>query len=105
MWKALGLCVLLVGCGKAEDKEAEYDSLAALKADQDRAGFVLLGRFGESWPATVREERPARNEIEFKRNGAPHKYPGYTGYTLKVVHLESDGGDEIVVVFRSKRKS
>jgi len=105
MWKALGLCVLLVGCGKAGNKVVRYDNLAALAADQDHAGFVLLGRFDESWPATVREERTAQDEIEFKRKGASHKYPGYTGYTLKVVRLESSGGDEFIVVFRSKRKS
>lgn len=102
MWKAMGLCLLLAGCGRTGRK---YDSLAALRSDQDKAGFVLIGRFGESWPATVREERSEKDRIAFMGNGAPQEYPGYTGYTLKVVRLESDGGDEVVVVFRSKRKS
>ena len=93
----------LAACGEPQQKE--FDSFGALMKAQKQAGFVWLGTFGDSWPATVVEERTAEDEISFTRsNGTPHTYPGYTGYTLKVVRLKAKDGEEVLIVFRSKEK-
>ena len=96
---AITLLVLAGGCGARE-----FDSLGTFARAQDEAGFVILGTFGTiQWPATVVEEREQKNEISFKTpDGTPHRYPGYDGFTLKVLRLKGRDGAEIVFVLRSK---
>lgn len=80
----------------------EYASLTALNRQQKTEGFVPVGRFGESWPASIVEVREQDDRIEFTRsNGQPHVYQGFEGYRLRVVRLESRSGEEVIVVYRS----
>ena len=82
-----------------------YKTLAALEAAQEKKGYVPLGNFGSTWPAKITEIKKAENEINFSlKSGARHGYPGYDGYTLKVIRLNNSQGEETVAVFRSKEK-
>ncbi|MHC4930705.1 MAG: hypothetical protein ACYTGV_00730 [Planctomycetota bacterium] len=97
----LSLLCLLAACGGKKT----FSGPGELARAQEEEGFVLLGLFGSSWPATVVEEKEARDEISFTRaDGTPHTYPGYTGFTLRVVRLKGEDGGEVIVVFRSKEK-
>jgi hypothetical protein len=79
---------------------ANYD---AFMARQDEEGFVLLGRFDDSWPAKVVDEQTAPDEIDFKvSDGTRHRYSGFKGYQLKAVKLRTDDGQQAVIVLRSK---
>jgi len=93
---------ILAACGA----QTEFADGAAVVSAQRDAGFVQLGSFGNArGPLTVVEERTSRDVIEFTRaDGTRHRYPGYTGYTLKMVRLEGAGGDELLLVFRSAEK-
>ena len=80
----------------------EYASLTALNAKQKIEGFVQVGRFGESWPATIVEIRVQEDRIEFTRsNGQPHIYQGFAGFRMKMIRLNSRSGAEVIVVYRS----
>lgn len=82
---------------------SEYASLSALNAQQKIEGFVPVGRFGESWPASIVEVREHEDRIEFKRsNGQPHIYQGFDGYRLRMIRLKSRAGAEVIVVYRSE---
>jgi len=97
------LCLLgfLAACGG----KSTYSGPGEFVQAQEKQGFVLIGQFGSSWPATVVEEKEARDKISFTRgDGTPHTYPGYTGFTLKVVRLRGKDGDEVILVFRSKER-
>lgn len=81
-----------------------YTSQAELTADQQAAGYVKVGSFGNNWPARVTEIATGRDEISFVRqNGTPHHYSKFAGYSLKMVRL-LDGRKETIVVFRSQEK-
>lgn len=81
----------------------EYANLAALNAHQKIEGFVPVGRFGESWPASVVEILEADDRIEFERsNGQPHIYQGFEGFRLRMIRLKSRSGSEVIVVYRSE---
>ncbi len=81
----------------------EYANLAALNAEQRIEGFVQVGRFGESWPATIIEVREQDDRIEFTRsNGQPHIYQGFAGFRMKMIRLNSRSGAEVIVVYRSE---
>ncbi|MHC4550388.1 MAG: hypothetical protein ACYTEZ_16590 [Planctomycetota bacterium] len=98
---SLVLLGVLVACGGKET----YSGLGELVQAQTDEGFVVLGQFGSSWPATVVEEREARDVISFTRaNGTPHNYPGYAGFTLKLMRLEGEDGGEVILVLRSKER-
>ncbi|MHC4338752.1 MAG: hypothetical protein ACYSX0_00880 [Planctomycetota bacterium] len=99
------LCLWLLGFLAACGGKKTFSGPGELTRAQEEEGFVLIGQFGSSWPATVVEEREARDKISFTRgDGTPHTYPGYTGFTLKVVRLRGEDGDEVLLVFRSKEK-
>ncbi len=98
----LFLSCFLLSCG---DTCASFDSYDEFLKDQEEKGFVFLGRFKDEWPAKIIEERSAMNEISFEmKDGGKHRYPGYDGYKLKMVRLETSSGNEAVVVLRSKEK-
>ena len=100
-YSILALLVTLAACGGKKT----FSGLGELTRAQEEDGFVLLGSFGDSWPATIVEEREAKDEISFTRaDGTPHRYPGYTGYVLKVVRLKGKDGGEGLYVFRSREK-
>jgi hypothetical protein len=99
--------VLCTGCGVRSTIKGgeEFASLAALNERQKADGFVPLGKFGDSWPATVTEIVHGKNEISFTlANGSSQGYPGYDGYTLLMVRLLSKSGGEVVAVYRSEKK-
>lgn len=75
-----------------------------LDSEQDD-GWVRIGEFGKSWPAVPLREQIAEDSIRFRlASGQVHAYPGYDGYTLRVVFLKAVDGTETVVVFRSEKK-
>ena len=99
----LALLPILPACD--EPKPVVYGSLAELTKAHDR-GYVVLGRFGDAFPAAVKEMRVAKDEIAFRlNNGTQHVYPGYTGYKLKLVRLTAQDGRETVILFRSRAKA
>ena len=91
---------------KADDVGKSFNDIDQLFDYYEGMGYMLLGRFGESqWPVKIVYEKEAMNEISFVlKKGGTHRYPGYTGYRLKVVSLEDTNGEERVVVFRSRNK-
>lgn len=97
---ALGMSVG-VGCGPAVKK---YANQGQLEADPEFAAYVVLGKFGNHWPAKIARVDTARDAIELSlAGGAKHQYSGFAGYELKAVYLNA-GGKETVVLFRSKEK-
>ena len=100
---AIGALLLAAACGGGKK---DFKDNAEIQKAQAEAGFVPLATFGScTWPATVTEERTARDEISFVlKSGASQSYPGYTGYTMKVVRLTGSDGGELVAVFRTARK-
>lgn len=86
----------------------EYPSLAALEMDQSKKGYVPVGNFGsKSFVAKVTEVQRNMNEIYFPlASGKQQGYPGFDGYELKMIRLESLDArkSETVAVFRTKRK-
>lgn len=82
-----------------------FQSLSDFLHYQEPLGFVFLGRFQDRWPASIAEGETARHRIIFDLNGTPHSYPGYEGYTLKVVRLRTSEGNEAVVVLRSVQRT
>lgn len=84
---------------------ARYASLEELAADQQAAGYVRTGYFGQHWPATVVEIDTDDDGIRFvRKNGTPHNYTGFDGYRMKMVRLDASGDRETIVVFRSAER-
>lgn len=82
-----------------------FPSLDALRAAQQKAGFVSVGRFGNRWPATVTEVLAGRDGISFVRgDGTRHEYTGFEGYRMQVVRLAAADRSEVMVVFRAESK-
>lgn len=82
-----------------------YASLDELTGDQQAAGYLRTGRFGNHWPATVSAINTDNDGISFvRKDGTPHRYSGFAGYRMKVVHLRGPGDQETIVVFRSAVK-
>lgn len=72
--------------------------------DQQAAGFLRTGYFGQYWPARVAEIATDNDAISFVRqNGTRHNYTKFDGYRMKMVRLRS-GDRETIVVFRSQSK-
>jgi hypothetical protein len=70
---------------------------------QQRAGWVAVGRFGGHWPAQPVREHADNDGIRFVRaDGTPHHYSGFDGYRMRVVFLEDAKGRESIVVLRSR---
>jgi hypothetical protein len=74
-------------------------------AEQKKHGFISIGKFDTSWPATYVDELMAEDSISFMRqDGTPHKYSGFGGYRLKVIRLRDAAGGEPIFVLRSQHK-
>ena len=83
------------------ERFASFDELVG---DQQAAGFIKIGTFGNAWPATVTEIATDRDEIKFiRQDGTPHHYTGFAGYDMKMVRLMA-GNKETLVVFRGRDK-
>ena len=89
----------------AQEKK-DFASEGEFRAAQRELGYVLLGSFEDpEWPAKITSEKKAENEISFQApNGTHHRYPGYDGYTLRVVRLMGQDGKHAVRVLRSREK-
>ena len=99
------IIVLAVSTGIFLLKSKTYNNLNELLKAQEKKGYVLLGKFGNNWPAKVTEKKTAMNEITFTlENGTQHTYPGYDNYKLKVIRLLAKNNKENVIVFRSEKK-
>jgi hypothetical protein len=82
-----------------------YATLEDLKKDQKSKGYVFLGRFGNSWPAELREVKIEMNGISFERkDGTKHRYTGFDGYEIMLLRLSADNQKENIVIFRSIEK-
>ncbi len=80
-----------------------YTDIKHLASDYE--DYVILGRFGDNWPAKVDKVLTGRDEISFAlSNRTKHSYPRYYGFELKAVFLYDRNGNETVVVLRSKEK-
>jgi len=92
---------LLAGCS-----QSVVGSRFSSEADLAKAmgDFVVMGRFGDHWPAKAVRVEEARGEIRFRAEDATRHYPRLEGYDLRAVFLESASGEETVVALRSKRK-
>lgn len=95
------LAALLAGCADGV-VGARFDSEAELVRKMGE--FVVMGRFGDFWPAKAVRVEQSRDEIRFRAEEASRHYPCLEGYDLRVVFLEAEGGKETVVALRSKRK-
>lgn len=81
-----------------------FAALGDLLSDQQSAGYVKVGTFGNHWPATVTEIDQDKNGIKFVRqDGTSHRYSKFDGYEMKMVRLMA-GNLETIVVFRSQQK-
>lgn len=95
--------LFLAACGEVGHSFKDFQ---ALQTDQEKRGFVFLGRFDEAWPAEITEIRMAKDSIQFTRqDGTPHNYSGFEGYELKLIHLKGEGDKQTIVLFRSKEKA
>jgi hypothetical protein len=78
---------------------------AAWLDEQERAGWVAVGRFGGHWPARPVREHTDNDGIRFTRaDGTPHHYSGFDGYRMRVVFLADASGRESIVVLRSRER-
>ncbi len=85
--------------------DGKFTALAELKAAERIAGFLPVGFFGNSWPASVTEILTGNDGISFVRQGGTrHTYNGFDGYRMKVVRLMDGSQREVIVVFRSVEK-
>ena len=99
------ITLLLCSCTSFGDLGKSYSNFEELKKDQESKGFVFLGKFGDTWPAEVKEVKIESNEISFElKSGREHRYSGYEGYELKMLRLSADNQEENVVILRSKEK-
>ena len=102
----------LCSCGPKSETPAtptppapqKFASLEELQQSAALAGYSVLGKFGTNWPGTLKTITEADDEISFAVNDRKHRYPGYTGYHLKVAILTGADGQEMAFVFRSATK-
>ncbi|KWT92782.1 hypothetical protein [Candidatus Magnetominusculus xianensis] len=93
--------VLLYTCNDIPFFSKVYDNIQALEHAYN--DYLVIGKFGNNWPAKKVKESKSNNEISFVLStGAPHSYHGYDGYELIAVFLKTKNGKETVVVLRSK---
>ena len=105
LWIRL-LGISLLGLAACTQEKIEFKSEGEFLTEQREQGYVLLGSFEDpKWPAKITSEKKQEDEISFRApNGNQHRYPGYDGYTLRVVQLTGQGGTVAVRVLRSKEK-
>jgi hypothetical protein len=99
----MALLVVLLACA---GEQKDFESSSAFHSSVKQAGWEKLGSFGSlKWPARITMDKRAQDEIEFTTSaGVPHRYPGYTGYELRVVQLLGADGTKGTFVFRSAKK-
>jgi hypothetical protein len=91
--------VLAAACGGDRRTFADEDEFVAAEK-QD--GWVVVGRFGEAWPARITDTATDYGRIEFiGLGGTPHAYSGSDGYDMQVVRLRGAEGQEFIRVLRS----
>lgn len=85
---------VLAACDGLQGREfASEDEVAAAAG-----AFVVLGRFDAHFPARVVQVEERRDSIEFTHRRSRHGYPGYDGFLLRVVHLQSERGEGVLVL-------
>jgi hypothetical protein len=94
-------CVfLLQGCGG----RTEFQDFSSLKEEAEKDGYLLMGKFGDQWPATLQDTREMDDRIDFQVPGrGPQSYPGYKGYHFRLYILLSESGKKFVVLFKKKK--
>lgn len=100
---ALVLLASLSGC--YETSPERFANLAELTAYQKKQGYVMIGHFGDGWPAEVLTERVYHDKVDvILANAESYSFDDFEGYTLRVVNLKGERNAEIVVVYRSQEK-
>jgi len=94
---------VLLSCTFFNETGKQYLSIRGLTQDQNEKGYVLIGTFGDSWPAKVVEVKVARHEISFESESFSNRVYSERGYKFKVLKLLTGNHDEIIVVLRSKK--
>ena len=95
---ALVLLVSLPACFKTAPEH--FANLNALTSYEKKEGYVMVGHFGDGWPAEIQIERVYRDKAEvILANGEAYDFEGKK---LKVVNLSGEHNAEIVVVYRSQ---
>ena len=98
--------VLLASLPACFDTEPErYANLAELTSHQKKEGYVMIGHFGDAWPAEVLTERHYHDKVNIILvNSETHIFDDFDGYKLRVIKLKGKRNTEIVVVCRSQEK-
>jgi len=101
----LALAVAALAACAGAGAGARHESLDALVQAEKNDGWVMVGHFGDDWPARVVGRDVADDAISFTlADGVEHEYRGFEGYRLQVVRLEGARGTEVVVLFRSTER-
>lgn|GEM_PF-2694182 len=97
------LTFVALACG---GEQKTFESAGAFQTHMTEQGWARLGSFGDlNFPARIRSEQNAKDEITFRTpGGVSHTYPNFTGYDLRVVHLEGRDGSNGSFVYRSTEK-
>lgn len=100
----LYLLFALQACSLFDEKGKEYQNYQELVQDQQDRAYTFIGKFNESWPATVIEIKKSENQLYFlEENSVPHHYEGFDGYELKLLVLKTYKKNAYFI-FRSKNK-
>ena len=107
-YHCLLLCalVLLASLPACFDPEPEqFANLAELTSHQKEKGYVMIGHFGDAWPAEVVTQNQYRDCVNvILANSEAYRFDDFDGYKLRVIKLKGERNAEIVVVFRSQEK-
>ena len=107
-YSCLPLCALVVlaSLPACFDPEPErFANLAELTSHQKKKGYVMIGHFGDGWPAKVVSERQYHDTVNvILANSEVHVFDEFDGYKLRVIKLTGKHNAEIVVVCRSQEK-
>ena len=98
--------VLLASLPACFDPAPErFANLAELNSYQKKVGYVMIGHFGDAWPAQVVTERQYLDKVNIiMANSETHIFDDFDGYELRVIKLKGKRNAEVVVVYRSQEK-
>lgn len=100
---ALVLLASLPAC--FETAPEKFASLAELTSYEKKQGYVMIGHFGDGWPAEILTERVYHDKAEvILANAEAYSFDEFEGYKIKVINMKGERNAEIVVVYRSQER-